>query len=236
MDQYTNNIDQGISWLKSMESSLYEANEQLARAKELVLSQVTGTATDETREATAEEVKAIFEHMIYLANTRLGERHVFSGFRTDTAPFLSTSDYTYQGDTGTIETEIARGEKVSINLTGSEVFTGGPVNIFETFDDIVTHLQNDDVAGLQADLDALDSGVNHVLAKLAEVGGKTNRLESTQSNLEDLKLNATELLSALEDTDLVEAVTQLSMQETAYQASLAASTRLMEMSLLDFLK
>ena len=56
MDQYAKNMDRGITWLKASESGLYEANELLARIKELVLSQVTGTATDETRHATAEEV------------------------------------------------------------------------------------------------------------------------------------------------------------------------------------
>jgi len=235
MDQYAKNMDRGITWLKASESSLYEANELLARTKELVLSQVTGTATTETRHATAEEVTHIFEQLIALANTQVGDNFIFSGFKTDTSPFLSTSDYTYQGDTGAIQIETARSQKVTINLNGSEVFTGGPVNIFQTLDDVVTHLQNDDTSGLQTDLDALDSSISHILVKVTEIGGKTRPLESTRSHLEDLRLNTTELLSELEDMDLVEAVAELSMQQTAYQASLASSSRLLQMSLLDFL-
>jgi len=235
MDQYEKNIDHGLSWARAAESSLYGVNEQLSRTKELVLSQVTGTATDETRQATAEEVSVIFEHVIQLANTRLGEHHIFSGFKTDMASFASTSDYTYRGDTGVIQTEIARSQKVTINLTGEEVFTGGPVNILETLDNVVTDLQNNDVSSLRADIDALDTGIQHILAKLGEIGAKTNQLETTKDSLEDLRLNATELLSELEDTDFAEALAALSMQETIYQASLTSSAQLLQTSLLDFL-
>jgi flagellar hook-associated protein 3 FlgL len=235
MDQYEKNIDHGLSWERQTESSLYDVNQELSRTKELVLSQVTGTATDETRQATAEEVSVIFEHVIQLANTRFGEHYIFSGFKTDTAAFVSTSDYTYRGDTGAIQTEIARNQKVTINLTGTEVFTGGPVNILQTLDNVVTDLRNNDVSGLQADIDALDTGLEHILAKLGEIGAKTNQLETTKDSLQDLKLNATELLSELEDTDFPKALAELSMQETIYQASLASSAQLLQTSLLDFL-
>jgi flagellar hook-associated protein 3 FlgL len=236
LDQYQKNIDQGLSWARQTESALYDVNQELSRTKELVLSQVTGTASDENRQTTAEEVSVIFERVIQLANTQLGERYIFSGFRTDTAPFASTSDYTYRGDSGAIQTEIARNEKISVNLTGLEVFTGGPVNVFQTLDDVVTHLQDGDVSGLELDIDTLDSSLEHILAKLGEIGGKTNQLEMTKESLEDLKLSATELLSELEDTDLAEALAGLSMQETIYQASLASSAQLLQTSLLDFLR
>jgi flagellar hook-associated protein 3 FlgL len=236
VDQYTKNIDRGASSLKTTETSLSEVVQLLGRTKELVLSQTTGTATDATRQATAKEVLGIFEQVIQLANTRMGDRYLFSGFKTDTAPFLSTADYTYQGDTGSIQVEIARNQKTTINLHGSEVFTGGPVNVLQTLDNVVTELTNNDVSGLQADIASLDTSIAHILAKITEVGAKTNQLESTQNSLQDLKLNMTEMLSELEDTDLAEAVTELSLQETIYQASLASSTRLMQTSLLDFLK
>ncbi|MBW2056219.1 MAG: flagellar hook-associated protein FlgL [Deltaproteobacteria bacterium] len=236
LDQYTENIDQATSWLKATESSLYDVNKLLARTKELVLGQTTGTATDETRQAVAEEVDRIFEHAIQLADLRLGDRYVFSGFKTDTLPFSSTSDYTYQGDTGSIQVEIARDQKVTINLNGAEVFTSGSINVFSVFDNVVTHLGSNDVSGLQADLADLDTAMDQILGKLAEVGAKANQLESTKQSLLDLKLNITGMVSELEDTDLADAVAELSLQETAYQASLASSVRLMETNLLDFLK
>ena len=236
MEQYAENIDQGTSWLRTTESSLDDTNQLLGRVKELVLSQTTGTATPETRETTANEVEQIFERMIQLANTRLGGRYVFSGFKTDTAPFLSISDYTYRGDTGSIEVEIARNQKATINLNGSEVFTGGPVNVFQTLEDVVDHLRTNDVSGLEGDIGSLDSAIDHILSKVAEVGAKANQLESTKDGLADLKLNITERLSDLEDTDLAEALAELSLQETAYQASLASAARLMQTNLLDFLR
>jgi len=103
-------------------------------------------------------------------------------------------------------------------------------------DNVVTELTNNDVSGLQADIASLDTSIAQILAKITEVGAKTNQLESTKNSLQDLKLNMTEMLSELEDTDLAEAITELSLQETIYQASLASSTRLMQTSLLDFLK
>lgn len=53
--------------------------------------------------------------------------------------------------------------------------------------------------------------------------------------LEKRKVDFTELLSSIEDADIVEAVTNLRMAETTYQVTLAAMARFNNLSLLNFL-
>jgi flagellar hook-associated protein 3 FlgL len=68
------------------------------------------------------------------------------------------------------------------------------------------------------------------------VGAKLNRLEATENHWADFKLNITQMLSDTEDADMIKTVTDLASQEAAYQASLAASARIIQPSLIDFLR
>jgi len=68
------------------------------------------------------------------------------------------------------------------------------------------------------------------------VGAKTNRLELTKARLEDAGLNLSTLLSKNEDIDTAEVITRLKMQENTYQTALAAGARIIQPTLLDFLR
>jgi flagellar hook-associated protein 3 FlgL len=82
----------------------------------------------------------------------------------------------------------------------------------------------------------LKGALEQVLTSRAETGAVLNRLETTENYWTNFKLNLTESLSATEDADLTKTITDLTAQESAYQASLAASARVLQMSLLDFLQ
>ncbi|MNP08161.1 flagellar hook-associated protein FlgL [compost metagenome] len=71
---------------------------------------------------------------------------------------------------------------------------------------------------------------------MSEVGAKQNRMESAKSKNEDENFNMTELLSKTEDIDLTEKLMQYSMMQTVYMASLQTSSRVLQPSLIDFLK
>ncbi len=97
-------------------------------------------------------------------------------------------------------------------------------------------LENNDQDGTGRLLENLDLGIQHFLNHRASVGSKAIRLESTASHLIDMKLSFTKLLSETEDADITELATALASQESNYQASLAATARIIQPSLLDFLR
>jgi len=88
--QYRSNVDQANSWLSMTESKLTSVNDLLVKAKELALSQATATASASTRKISAEQVKELASEMLALANSKFGDRYLFSGTSTE-QPFQEAS-------------------------------------------------------------------------------------------------------------------------------------------------
>lgn len=87
--QYKSNIQTCESWVTMTEAKLNSVNDLLVKARELALSQATATASSETRKIVADQVEGIIEEMLSLANSRLGDRYLFSG-STNVEPFSSS--------------------------------------------------------------------------------------------------------------------------------------------------
>jgi flagellar hook-associated protein 3 FlgL len=81
----------------------------------------------------------------------------------------------------------------------------------------------------------LDTHFDNVNNLISDVGIKTNRLETKENVIANLKLTLTEQKSNIEDVDLAEAATDLALQETAYQAALSATSSIISISLVDYL-
>jgi len=78
--------------------------------------------------------------------------------------------------------------------------------------------------------------IDNLLAARSTIGAKINRLELQRSRLESTQVSYTSLLAQNEDADIAEVIMNLKMQESVYQASLAAGARIIQPSLVDFLK
>jgi flagellar hook-associated protein 3 FlgL len=83
---------------------------------------------------------------------------------------------------------------------------------------------------------AIDVAADRVLSMRAQVGAKTNHIEFAQARREAMQIEGNRLLSVNEDIDLTEALTRLTAQQTVYKASLEVGSRVMQNSLLDFLR
>jgi flagellin-like hook-associated protein FlgL len=88
-EQYQNNMQMCNSWISLAESKLSGAYDILVNAQEIAVGQSTATATAATRNTAARSVEAIIQEMLNLANTKDGDRYIFSGTRNDVEPFSS---------------------------------------------------------------------------------------------------------------------------------------------------
>jgi len=98
--QYGRNIDNCNAWISATESKLSNAHDLLVQAQGIAVGQATATATPETRMIASQTVQSIIDEMAGLANTKLGERYLFSGSRHDVAPFsksFTAADNVFQG-------------------------------------------------------------------------------------------------------------------------------------------
>lgn len=239
IEQYKRNIDDAINHLEFGEKIMNSVSDALMRAKELSIQARDGSLNDSNRFAIAKEVEQIRDHLLNLSASKLRGRYVFSGFKTDTRPFVFnpvTSDYDYQGDSGSINVIIDKGTTMGINIPGNNAFSTGGVTYFKMLDDLRISLQNNDSGGIQASLGSINDSLEQVINVTAEIGARLNRLDDQINRLNDNSLSFKTLLSNTEDNDIAEAITEITKTQTVLEALRASSARIMSQSLLDFLR
>lgn len=143
----------------------------------------------------------------------------------------------YQGDDHTLEIDIGARSRLAVSRAGSEALggTGGPFDVFQMLARLKSSLEANDPQRVASSLEELRSYQSHANAILTGLGAALNRVMIKSGVFDTLKEELTAGLSAKGDTDLVAAVNALKTRETAYQAALLASTRVMGVSLLDYL-
>ena len=122
VEQYRRNINSGNSWIEITESKLSSADELLIRAKEIAIAQSTATASAETRSISAVAVQQIIDEMLSLANSKYGDRYLFSGTRMDEEPFSSSESAATIGPAVAADGNVFDGTVASVGgpYTGSE--------------------------------------------------------------------------------------------------------------------
>ena len=81
----------------------------------------------------------------------------------------------------------------------------------------------------------MDTDFETINNAIADIGAKGVRIETKEKIIVELKLSYSENKAEIEETDIVEAITKLQATELAYQAALMSSSKLMKLSLADFL-
>lgn len=231
LDQMGRNISLGKSWLASSESALSQVQELISDAKALSVQMASGTTGAAQRASASLTVQNILDEIVSLANTEVGGRYIFSGSKTDTTPF-SSNGTAYNGNDEPFAVKIGADATVQVGRDGEEVFG----TIFTTLRDLRDDLNGNNVAGIQASLTDLTAHFNEMSGNISDIGSKVNRMEIKENIFQELKIVNTDRLSAIEDADIAEAIIDLKEKELAYQAALASSSKVMQLSLVDYLK
>ena len=243
--QFSRNIQDGLAWLGRTDSTMSGMITAVQRVRDLTLQGLsTGSIGPQARQALATEVAQIREGLVAQANTTHLGRPLFGGttgapaaYQPDptVVPQTEPPTYTFVGEPGTeVSRTIAAGvDPVRVNVTGTEAFG----DLFKIVGDIVTNLQGaPGSAGLETSLKELDGALNGMVTTLADVGSRYARLESAMQTSKDIELHLQASLSAVENVDMARAMVDLQMQEVAYQAALGATARVLQPSLIDFLR
>lgn len=133
------------------------------------------------------------------------------------------------------------GIQLPLNLTGRQIFFADPdksgtVNIFDLIATLSTALQGNDGRAIEKRLGDLDHAVNQVLENRASVGAVRKELEERLGKLDERSFSNTKHMSELEDLDFPAAVVEMNMADVRNKASLESSSRLIQPSLLNFLR
>jgi flagellar hook-associated protein 3 FlgL len=234
IEQYGRNIDDGIGWLSTIDTALTSSLSQLRRVNDITLQGMsTGSIGPDAREALAVEVENIRASLLAVANTQYLDRPVFGG--TTAGGMAYDASGAYQGDAGQVMRTVGDGAKVRVETTGPEVFGTGPNQLFTILDDIAKNLRTNPSA-LGGDQARLKTASTTIQSEVASIGARYNRLSVMQESGEQRLIELTSQRSEMEDIDLPNTIMELQLQQTAYQAALAATAKVIQPSLVEFLR
>lgn len=229
MEQMGRNINFGRSWLTASESALTQMENVISDLKALCVQMASGTTGSAQRLSAAGTVQNMLDEIVSLANADVSGNYIFSGLKTDVAPF--SQDGTYNGDNNAFSIKISKNTTAEIGSDGQAVFG----DIFNTLSNLKTALETNDVSGIRDSINKLDGHFDDISARISDVGSKIARLDIKNKIYQDLDFANTERLSKIEDADIVKAIMNLEAAELAYKAALASSSKVMSLTLMDYL-
>jgi flagellar hook-associated protein 3 FlgL len=230
VQQYARNLQDTKTLLDAGQRALQDAVQVLHRLRELALQGANGTLSASDLQALAKEVRELGGELVSLGNTQVAGKYIFGGTRTTSAPFDASGNYL--GNPNRVVREVDRGIEMEATPPGDLAFS----QTFSAVQALETALDSGDPYAVRPALSQLDGALDQLLAALAELGARANRVEMIQARMDELEVGLRELLSVREDVDIAEVVVRLQTEENVYRAALAAGARLIQSSLVDFLR
>ena len=240
--QHSRNITDGQGWMNETESKLQSVIEHVHKVRALTIQGMnTGSMSTSSREAIGVEVEELRESMLSLANATVNGRPVFGGPTVgSTAYDVQTGAYTGVGGSDGVPVQaitrrVSNSEEIRIDITGPEAFGAGDDDLFAIVGRIAENVVGDP-ATLSVDLNALDGALDRLLGATAGVGARAARMDAAAQLNSDLQLTLASQLVDIEDIDLAKTIMELSQTEVGYKAALQATARVIQPTLLDFLR
>jgi flagellar hook-associated protein 3 FlgL len=236
-EQFQRNISNGRAMMDVTGSVLNAIADYLIEVQEILVATNNPTRKDELN-IFATRMDELIGEVLDQANHRFNGKYIFGGTQTLAKPYEIDAGGTEvtanpNGIDGTIEYPISEGIKQKMNISGNDAFQGTALfaKLIEIRDTLAAgehppQNQLDDILDLR----------NTVLGQASRVGSITKSLENVETQLIEQNVHLNTLLSLDQDTDIAEALMQLSHEELMLNAALKTGARILPMSLLDFLR
>ena len=233
------NIAVAQSVLAQGDTTLSSVTSQLQQASELALQARNGTLNDSDRAAIAEQLSGIAESLASLANTTdLRGQPLFGGADGEAAATGSGTTHTLAA-TAAPAIPIGDGQSVQANESAARVFgLGDGGNVIDLVAGLAAALRDggDTDAATGDAITALQGASTQVASVQASLGARAARVDLEASRLKEVATDREASRSALEDTDVTQAITELQKTMTVLQATQASFAKLSSLSLFDYLR
>ncbi|WP_372698488.1 flagellar hook-associated protein FlgL [Arthrobacter sp. JSM 101049] len=247
-EQYSRNVGDAKGWLATADSALSSATTILNRIRELTVRGANdGSINANGKEAIAIELETLRDSLADAANTQYAGRLVFAGTADASAAVtvkpdettVETDDVTvtFTATGGKVDRRTGPNTTVRVDTDAAEAFgpiTEGGDDVFSLITNIIKDLRGGD--NISQRIDQVDAAMQNVRDAQTSVGVRHATVLAAESTLMDNAVALEGRRSAVEDIDLGTAILDLKTQEVAYQAALAASARILQPTLMDFLR
>jgi flagellar hook-associated protein 3 FlgL len=234
-EQYVRNIDQATSWLNTADSALDAVTEALQRGHELAVQGASDTLSGSDREAIQSEIEQLQQHVLDLAGSKYGGYYLFAGTRSSAPGYVkalpSSATGAYQGNDESVTRTVAQGTSMNVSTDARATFDP----LFTALDNLKTGLAANDGTAVSSSLSDFDNALDAINQSRAAIGARVNRMDFLKNRQQDIGVNLTGLLSETKDVDMAEAITNFSMAQNIYSASLKAGAQALQPSLLDYI-
>lgn len=254
--QYTANI----TTLQSRATSIYTALQSLqtatSRAGEIATSAVSSTTSSSDRTNYATEVNSLINQVVTAANTKdpATGQYLFGGTASSTPPYTTTTDangevtaVTYNGNSSVNQSAIGDGQTTSVDIPGANTGSTGARGLItdsQSGADLLNHLialRNDLQSGNTTAISGADStnlgkDENNISYQVANNGVVQTRLTTAATSASSQTQSLDTMMTNSSSADLVQTMVQLSSAQTAYQAALESGTKIMQLSILNYIQ
>jgi flagellar hook-associated protein 3 FlgL len=238
--QFSRNTNEMTAWLDTTDSTLSEVTSSLTRVQELITQAANDTNTEDERKKMAVEIEQIQRQIRDLANTQVGGKFIFSGTNTKSPLFAEgeiTDPTVKKGLNSKVEFEVGDGIYMQANVPGYDLFKGIDEMLTKLLDP-TGGLNDPTISGeaIGSFLTDVQHSVSNVLDEQSAIGASQNRLETVQNRLSLLEINVTKQMSENEDVDYSKAITEMTTQESIHQAALSVGAKIIQQTLVDFIR
>jgi len=240
VEQYTRNMGEVNNWLDNTDEAFDGVGKALIRVQELTTAAANdATITEDDREKMKAEIDQIRLQIQDLANTKIGDKYIFSGTNTSKPLFDKDGNIldvaTNPGLAQDVKIEVSDGVQLTVNTVGND--------IFKSIDDLMANMSAALTKGSGVDgntignfLGDISKGQADVLEARADVGAKQNRVEMVENRLGVQEVMVTKQLSDNESVEYDKAITQMVTQEAIHQAALSIGSKIIQATLVDFIR
>lgn len=225
-DSFTTSSNMVTGQLQVADSALGSVVSELTQAISLATSANNGTLNASDVKSIGQQISGILGEVESLANTSYQGQYIFAGGQTSTVPFSTSSGLTpnitgYAGDGDVNSLELPNGQKIQLNVPGSQIFLGsGTSNVFGALNALVADYVSGSVNTDQAisDTEALSTALNFVSQQRVTIDNSITQLSAASTATTNEKTQLTTAQTNLIQADLPTVSTQLSLDETQQTA------------------
>jgi flagellar hook-associated protein 3 FlgL len=225
-DSFTRSSNLVTGQLQVADSTLGSVVSELTQAISLATAANNGTMNASDVKSIGNQISGILNEVQSLANTNYQGQYIFSGGQTSTSPFsistgASPATTTYSGDNDVNYLETPNGQKIQLNVPGSQIFLGSGANsVFGALNNLVADYSSGTVNTLQAvsDTEALGTAMNYVSQQRVTIDNSITQLTAASEAVTSDQTQLTAAQTNLMQADIAQVSTQLSLSETQQTA------------------
>ena len=265
-EKYNSNIDETVGWMNTTDGALERTGNLLNEIKETILKVGNGTYSQNEMKSLNADINEKIKQLADTLNSTYGGKYLFGGSSVDDAPItvIENPDGTVKlefskdkngqtiPNTDDLKADISSGINIDYNISVGEILNikdgnGNTVNLLDEINNLST-LMNDIANGdeqtaakaketlLNDTKGKIDTLFDHVVNERTSLGVRVSTAEKIKElNDEDI-LNIQDVLSKTQDTDVVEKFIELKSAEMIYQASIQVGAKLIQPTILDYIR